>query len=61
MKKLSIDSIVIVSFCILRYDCDVRTMIWRGSNIRFPSKYEEFAKVEYLIFDMVFNCNKILI
>ena len=34
-KKLSIDSIVMVSFCVMRYDCYVQTMLWRGSNIRF--------------------------
>ena len=44
-----------VSFSVLRYDCHVQTMIWGGSDIRFPCKYEEFEKAEYVIFDMVFN------
>ena len=45
-----------VSFCVSRYDCHVRTIIWRGSNnIRLPGKYEGFEKVEHVIFDMVFN------
>ena len=39
MKKFSIDTIVMVYFCALRYDCRLRTMIWCGSNIRFPCKY----------------------
>ena len=43
-----------VSFCALRYDCYVQTIIWHGPNIRFPCKYEEFEKVEYVIFDTVF-------
>ena len=55
MKKLSIGGIVTVSFCVLSYDCHVRTMIWRGFNIRFPRKYEKFEKIEYVIFDMVFS------
>ena len=54
-KELSIDSIVMVSFCVLSHDCHVRTMTRRGSNICFPCKYEEFEKVEYVISDMVFN------
>ena len=54
-KKFFIDSIAMDSFCVMRHDCHVRTMIWCGSNIRFSYKYEEFEKVEYGIFDMVFN------
>ena len=53
--KVSIDSTVMVSFSVLRYDCHVRTMIWHGSNISFPCKCEESEKVEYVIFHMIFN------
>ena len=44
-KKFSIDSIAMVSFCLLSYDCHVRTIIWRASDIRFSHKQEEFEKV----------------
>ena len=54
-KKFSFDSIVMVSFGALRYDCHERTMMTWGGSIRFPYNYEEFEKVEYVIFDMAFK------
>ena len=54
-KKFSIDSIAVVSFCVLRYDCYIQTTTWHGFNICFPRKNEKFAKVVYVIFGMVFN------
>ena len=53
LSCVKVDSILVVSFCVLRYDCHVRTRC--GCNIRFPCKYEEYEKVEYVIFDTVFN------
>ena len=42
--KYSIDYIVKVSFCLLRCDGYVRTIVWRSSDIHFPCKYETLEK-----------------
>ena len=65
MKTFYIHDIARVSFCILRYDCYVRTIMWQSSNNCFLCKYEELAKVGHVIFYAIFNwtwiCNIILI
>lgn len=45
------------SFCMLRCDCYVRTIFWRGSNIRLPYTPETLEHIGYVIFYAVPNLN----
>ena len=31
------------------YDCNVQIIVWRGSGIRFPCKYETPEKIGYVM------------
>ena len=37
------------------YGCYVQTIVWRGSDILFPCKYETLEKIGYVVFYTVFN------
>ena len=41
------------------YGCYVQTIVWHGSDICFPCKYETLEKIEYVIYCTVFNWNDI--
>ena len=37
------------------YDCNVQIIVWRGSGIRFPCKYETPEKIGYVMCYTVLN------
>ena len=41
------------------YDCNVQIIVWRGSGIRFPCKYETPEKIAYVMCYTVLNWNDI--